>query len=423
MRHFHANLYKNLVWVYLCVLCCFAYGSMLGAIPDHVYLQEGEELTLDQKLPVELAVSSAETTVMADVGESTFQALQERNSCGSCENLEVGDHAVACYLFGVIPIKQVEVSVVSDRSLYAGGQVVGIYGATQGVLVLGTSPVEKTDGSYAEPAEHIVREGDYITEVNGQQIEKKEELVELIDRYGDEPLVLTLWRGEEQIDVSVNAIAAKDGTYMIGVWVKDDMAGIGTLTYYEANRDFGALGHGIGDGKTGDLLRLSSGRLYRAEVLGIQKGVRGEPGELQGVVYYGEKNQIGEVVSNTDIGIYGKMSEDYFEELCKEDGIYPVGYKQDVTCGAAAIISNASGELGIYHITIDSLDYSLSDRNKGIHFHVDDEELLDLTGGIVQGLSGSPIIQDGKIVGAVTHVLVNDPTRGYGIFIENMLEH
>lgn len=423
MRRFYANLYKNLIWVYLSALGCFAYGSMLDAIPDHVYLQEGEELALDQMLPVKLAVSSGETTVMADVGESTFQTLQERGSYGRCEDLEVGEHAVTCYLFGVLPVKQVEVSVVSDRSLYAGGQVVGIYGATQGVLVLGTSPVETADGSYVEPAEHIVREGDYITAVNGQKIEKKEELIELINRYGDELLVLTLWRGTEQIDVSVEAIAAKDDAYMLGVWVKDDMAGIGTLSYYEDDMDFGALGHGIGDGKTGDLLRLSSGRLYRADVLGIKKGVRGEPGELQGVVYYGKKNQIGEVASNTDIGIYGKLSEGYYEELCQDDGTYPVGYKQEVSCGPAAIISNASGELGIYHITIDSLDYSPSDRNKGIHFHVDDEDLLDLTGGIVQGLSGSPIIQNGKMVGAVTHVLVNDPTKGYGIFIENMLEN
>lgn len=422
MRHFYASFYKNLIWVYLSVLCCFAYGSMLDAIPDHVYMKEGQELALDEKIPVQLAVSSDKKAVMADVGESTYETLRERGSYGRCEDLGVGEHTVTCYLFGILPIKEVEVSVVSDRSLYAGGQVVGIYGATQGVLVLGTSPVETEDGSYAEPAEHIVCAGDYITAVNGQPVEKKEELVALVRKYGEKPLVLSLWRGAEQIEVSVDAVATKEKTYMLGLWVKDDMAGIGTLTYYASDMDFGALGHGIGDGETGDLLRLLSGRLYRADVLAIKKGVRGEPGELQGVVYYGQKNEIGEVESNTDIGIYGKLSMDYYKELCREDQTYPVGYKQEVTCGPAAIITDASGELGIYHITIDSLDYSPSDRNKGIHFHVDDEDLLDLTGGIVQGLSGSPIIQNGKLVGAVTHVLVNDPTRGYGIFIENMLE-
>lgn len=421
MRHFLKCAFENLIWIYLCVLLCFSYATMMDAIPDRVYLEEGQKLALDQKLPVVLSETTGEKTVMADTGASTFASLQERKSAGSCDSLKEGLHKVTCYLFGFFPVKEVEVSVVPQKSVYAGGQVVGIYGATQGILVLGSSQIEKPDGGFAEPAEHILRAGDYITSVNGLEIEKKEELVRCVQDCQGERLVLTLWRGNEQISVSVTPVMAKNGSYMLGIWVKDDMAGIGTLTYFEQDLDFGALGHGIGDGQSGELLRLSDGRLYRAEVFGIQKGERGTPGELEGMLYYGAKNQIGQVSSNSDLGIYGKLKKDYYTQLLTEDSLYPVGYKQEVSTGSAVILSDASGEPAMYHIVIDSLDYTPADSNKGIHFHVDDENLIALTGGIVQGLSGSPIIQNGRIVGAVTHVLVSDPTRGYGIFIENML--
>lgn len=447
MRFFHAQFYKNLIWIYLCAACCFGYHSMLASIPDHVYLKEGENLTLDCMLPVELEVVAGPQAVMADVsagtnltygenarakgtplGETTIRTIRERAGGISCDALSVGEHSVVCYLFGVLPIKEVEVSVVEGRQLYAAGHVVGIYGATQGVLVLGSSPVETVGGAYREPAENLVFAGDYIVAVNGEPIQEKEELTGMVEEFGDKPLTLSLWRGDELIEVSVRAVSVskeeEDGTgYMLGLWVKDDMAGIGTLTYYDEQGSFGALGHGIGDGETGSLLRIERGALYEAEILGIQKGKRGTPGELQGVVYYGKENQIGEVASNTDIGIYGTLDEARRQEYSKESDIYQVGYKQDVVPGDAVILSDASGEVCTYHIVIDSLDYAPADRNKGIRFHVDDSSLLDLTGGIVQGLSGSPIIQNGRLVGAVTHVLVNEPTQGYGIFIENMLEH
>ena len=328
------------------------------------------------------------------------------------------------------------------QELLVGGQVVGIQISTRGVLVAGLSEVETTDGVYREPSENLVFAGDYIVAVNGEPIEEKEELIQQVNAFGADKLTLTLWRGEELIDVSVQAVrvsndpkktdsrnkavtesGSNSSNYMLGLWVKDDMAGIGTLTYYDENGNFGALGHGIGDGETGELLRIKRGLLYDAQILDIQKGKRGTPGELQGAVNYGRSNEIGSVASNTDIGIYGTLKTERLDAFSQEDDLYPVGYKQDVKLGDAVMLSDASGELGTYHITIDSLDYSPTDTNKGIRFHVDDAKLLDLTGGIVQGLSGSPIIQNGRIVGAVTHVLVNEPTQGYGIFIENMLEN
>lgn len=420
MRRFYKYVYRNIIWIYLCILMCYSYVSLMDAIPEQVFLEEGKELSLNQKLPVAVTEYAGEKPVMAEIGENTLQMIRAQKTSRSFVDSGLGTHKATCCLFGVFPLKEIEVTVVPKKSVYAGGQVIGIYGATQGVLVLGSSPVEKPDGSFVEPAQHILKAGDYITAVNGQKIEEKEDLISCIKNCQGNPLVISLWRGEEQIQVSVNPALAKNGIYMLGLWVKDDMAGIGTLTYFEEDLDFGALGHGIGDGQTGDLLRLSDGRLYRAQILGIKKGERGTPGELEGVVYYGKKNQIGQVESNSDIGIYGALRKEYFEELCEQDMCYPLGYKQEVRKGSAVILSDVSGETASYHIVIDSLDYSPSDSNKGIHFHVDDKNLLSLTGGIVQGLSGSPVIQDGKIVGAVTHVLVSDPAKGYGIFIENM---
>ena len=499
MRSFYMRIFKNIICIYVLALCCFAYATMIHAIPDHVYVQEGQKLELDKKIPVTLAMSTKPQSVMAQIGERTFQAMKQERAVETCSQLKQGEYTLTCYLFGILPMKEVQVSVVNGKSLYVSGQVVGIYGAAQGVLVLGSGPVETVDGSSRQPAEHIVFPGDYITAVNGKAVTKKEELMERINQYGEQPVVLTLWRGAEQIQVSVEPVeAAEHKGYRLGLWVKDDMAGIGTLTYFDQDGNFGALGHGIGNGQTKDLLRLSDGRLYKAQVLGIKKGVRGTPGELEGVVYYGKDNQIGEVSSNTQIGIYGTLTyfdqdgnfgalghgigngqtkdllrlsdgrlykaqvlgikkgvrgtpgelegvvyygkdnqigevssntqigiygtltKNFREEKKNESLLCPIGYKQEIQTKDAVILSDASGELQSYRIVIDDLDYTPGDKNKGIRFHVEDENLLNLTGGIVQGLSGSPILQDGKLIGAVTHVLVNDPTKGYGIFVEEM---
>lgn len=405
---------------------CFSYITLVDAIPNHVYLEQGQELSLDQQVPVRFMVCEHRTEAMADIGSNTYEGLAAIRKGADSSSLAIGKHEMMCYLFGVFPIKEVEVSVVESSNLSVSGHVIGIYGKTNGVFVLGSGPVELEDGSYVQPAEHVIFSGDYIIAVNRKAVTSKEELIQEIRRDGENPLVLTVMRGSDTIQVSVQAVRAKnpngtDFPYMVGLWVKDDMAGIGTMTYFDDQGQFGALGHGISDGETGELLKLSHGYLYEADVFGVKKGQRGNPGELQGIVYYGKKNQVGYVSNYTDIGIYGKLNENYINNIYDENLVYPLAFKQDIHKGEAYLVSDASGERKAYHITIDSLDYSPSDRNKGIRFHVDDENLLELTGGIVQGLSGSPMIQDGKLIGGVTHVLINDPTKGYGIFAETML--
>lgn len=427
MRSFYISLLKNLTWIYFIVICCFSYHLIMKSIPDHMYVIQGEEVSLECMLPVELEVMEPDVDVMQELSQTTYEVIVQRRSAESSGGLTLGQHEAVCYLFGMLPVKEVSLSVVEEQKLYAAGHVVGIYGATQGVLVLGSSPVETVEKQRVEPAENLLFPGDYIVEVNGERVQRKEELADMIREATEDTLVISLLRNNELIQVAVHPVEVvlENGTkvHQLGIWVKDDMAGIGTLTYYDSSASFGALGHGIGDGKTGELLCMNRGELYEAEVMDVKKGKRGNPGELQGVVYYGNQNRIGVVDSNSSIGIYGTLAETYFEAYKNTDEVYPVGYKQEVTNSDAVILSDVSGEIGVYHVVIDSLDYTTKNCNKGIRFHVDDPVLLQLTGGIVQGLSGSPIIQGGKIIGAVTHVLVNDPTRGYGIFIENMLEH
>ena len=187
-----------------------------------------------------------------------------------------------CYLFGIFPIKEVEVSVIKSTNLRPSGHVVGIYGITNGVFVLGSSPVELADGTFRQPAEHVLFPGDYILAVNDQAVTSKEDLTVRIQENETVSMVLTILRGNEQIDVSVTPVLAKTGennnlNYMLGIWVRDDMAGIGTMTYYDDNGNYGALGHGIGDGETGELLKLDKGYLYEADILGINRGKRGKP--------------------------------------------------------------------------------------------------------------------------------------------------
>ena len=223
------------------------------------------------------------------------------------------------------------------------------------------------------------------------------------------------------MELRVDPVVAEDGTSKLGIWVRSDTQGIGTMTYLDMNGQFGALGHGISDSDTGEVVQICDGDLYETEILGIEKGSIGKPGVMSGVIYYGPGSVLGSIDANTEEGIFGTVNEKFQKQL--EGEAIEIGYRQDVKKGPAVIRSGVSGEIKDYQIEIEKVDYSTSHNNKSLVLKVVDEELLELTGGIVQGMSGSPIIQDGKLVGAVTHVFIQDSTKGYGIFIENMLQH
>ncbi len=276
------------------------------------------------------------------------------------------------------------------------------------------------DGLTYDPADQIVRSGDYITAVNGTAISEKEELVNFVNQCGGQPLILGILRDEAVIEVKIDPIILEDGSYKIGIWVRDDMAGVGTMTYVKKDLEYGALGHPVSDADTGSMIELSGGTVYQTQIVGIVKGENGSPGELTGIIDYKEKYCLGDIKENTKTGIYGTVNQ--IPEGMKES-YAEVCMKQDIQKGSAYILSSLDGTMRQYQIEIDDIDFNNKEENKGILFHVTDEKLLNETGGIVQGMSGSPILQDGKIIGAVTHVFVSDATKGYGVFIEKMMEH
>ena len=335
----------------------------------------------------------------------------------------------------------------SVEGVYACGRLTGIYEQTEGVLVVNTTEVTDEDGKKVNPADKKVKCGDYILSVNGRTVADKEELSEAVndimkeyDENLDESLKdksnedeikseinkrtvnIKFLRGGEEMSADIAPVRMDDGRYYMGIWVKDDLAGIGTITYYTKDGRFGALGHGIGDGtQSGNLLYANSGDLYSMKLTKIKKGKAGTPGEIGGVVYFGKKSHIGTLDCNSNLGIYGQLDSDELSEYAAEDTYYPVADKDEIHTGSAQMISEISGKLEKYNLEITNIDKKATDTNKGMELKVTDERLIELSGGIVQGTSGSPIIQDGKIIGAVTHVFVDDPTGGYGICIDEML--
>lgn len=403
-------------------------------------------------------------SVLADSGENGENG--ENGGNGGTEQ-DIGQTADTASTHRATDRDYEETDKISDgisvEGVYACGRLTGIYEQTEGVLVVNTTEVTDEDGKKVNPADKKVQCGDYILSVNGRTVADKEELSEAVndimkeydERHEDESnedksgtvesqkeiinenksdsgeikseinkrrVKIKFLRGGEKMSADITPVRMDDGRYYMGIWVKDDLAGIGTITYYTKDGRFGALGHGIGDGtQSGNLLYANSGDLYSMKLTKIKKGKAGTPGEIGGVVYFGKKSHIGTLDCNSNLGIYGQLDSDELSEYAAEDTYYPVADKDEIHTGSAQMISEISGKLEKYNLEITNIDKKATDTNKGMELKVTDNRLIELSGGIVQGTSGSPIIQDGKIIGAVTHVFVDDPTGGYGICIDEML--
>lgn len=324
-------------------------------------------------------------------------------------------------LFGMIPFKTVDVQVIPDEMLVPAGVPIGIYVRTDGIMVIAEGEFEGSDHTKKEPAKHLLQAGDYIVKVDGEDAGTKTQFMETVANSEGKELVLTIRRNEETFDVKVKPEQNVNGEYKLGIWIRDNAQGVGTMTYLEPDNTFGALGHGINDTDTSFLMEVESGSLYKTEIVAIKKGQDGTPGELTGVIDYNLDNKIGTVDTNSVGGIFGTLNAEVAASIQRE--ALPIGLKQEVELGSAQILCCVDGSINpqLYDIEIKAIHLDHDNVNRGLEIQVTDPVLLKQTGGIVQGMSGSPILQDGKIIGAVTHVLVNDPTRGYGIFIENML--
>ena len=313
------------------------------------------------------------------------------------------------------------VNASTKRYVNPIGRTVGLKLYTNGVLVVGMSEVDGEDGEKYSPYKNSgIKEGDMLKEINGKEISNTQELINIVNSSKGEEISIKYERNGELIYTSIIPIRGKDGNYMLGLWVRDAAAGIGTLTYYEeATSSFAALGHGITDVDTGNLLNISNGELVTSQIISIVKGVKGRVGEIRGIIDNGKK--IGEIEKNTTIGVYGKVTNVDFINSIKQEEV-EVASRNEITTGDATIICQLeNNKVDSYQIKIKKL-YKNSQDNKGMLIEITDERLIGKTGGIIPGMSGTPILQNNKFIGAITNVLLNSPTEGYAIFADMMMK-
>ncbi|MCM1157025.1 MAG: PDZ domain-containing protein [Bacteroidales bacterium] len=303
------------------------------------------------------------------------------------------------------------------RKVVPVGKTVGIYINTKGILVIDTGEVISLSGETKTPARNKLKTGDYITMLNGNEVHTKKQLVKAITDCGGETLVFHVNRNGEETDVRVEPVETGVDTYKVGIWVRDDLQGLGTITYMEEN-EFGALGHSINDMDTGECLAVSGGELYEADIYGVEKGTAGKPGEIEGMIAYETENVVGLIEDNRIYGIFGTVTEEFQQEMQGEEAV-EVADIGEVQIGKAYIQSYVSGQKEQYEIEIINI-HKNKNGDQEMEILVTDEQLLSLTGGIIQGMSGSPILQNGKLAGAVTHVFVEEPAKGYAIFAKTM---
>ena len=392
--------YRKFLWYALVgtllSLFILIYGTMKDHIPDEIFVYADEETDWETFFQEPL-ISYDETVEVS----------------------QNGSYQIRCKWLGVLPLKTIKVHTVEKQEVLVSGSPVGIYMETKGVLVIDSGEITDREGIRRTPAEHIIQSGDYICEIDGQVLTGNRQLMQLVRENQGEPMELQVIRHQETIKLEMTPVETEDGSYKLGIWVRDNIQGIGTLTYVEPNGTFGALGHGISDADTGERLEISDGDLYRADILSIRKGTAGTPGELRGVINYREENRIGTICGNSQYGIRGQMEPGKYTESMKK---IPTGLKQEIQTGKAEIRCDIGDGIREYQCEILEIDSNARDTNKCFVLRITDDDLLSRTGGIVQGMSGSPVLQNGKLIGAITHVFVNDPTKGYGIFIENMME-
>jgi len=324
------------------------------------------------------------------------------------------------YIPQTIAVKGEEVRI-SDIQVISIGEIVGIKLYTSGVLVVGTSEIQCIDGTTKKPFENAgIEEGDSIIAINQNIINNTNELINSINMCNGEKIEVTYKHGETEKKCEIIPVMDRNKQYKIGLWVRDSAAGVGTVTFYsEEMQTFAALGHAITDIDTGDIIQTSSGEIDNVNIVSIVKGVEEEPGKIQGAIKL--NSVIGSIYKNTEYGIYGVIKNPSNLNIRPSNKMY-VAPRQEISLGEASILSNVDGEFKEYKIEIQKTFLNNNHDNKSMLIKVIDEELINKTGGIIQGMSGSPIIQNGKFCGAVTHVLINNPTIGYAVFADRMIQ-
>ncbi len=371
-------------------------------LPNTIFVNSNQVTKYDFSIPVSLEVSNKKNI-----------NLSGKNNIYSGEK---GDYEGQYKLFGIIALKDAKVKVIDKTYVYPMGLPIGLYLKTQGVMIIEPGSIQNKKGEEVSPAEGKVFAGEYIVKFNDIRISNKAQLLYLISQNKSKEVSLTI-KSEVGIRTTViKPVKAKNGEYMLGIWVRDDSQGIGSMSFIYEDRYY-ALGHGISDIDTGKLLSSHEGTIYNANIWGVKKGKKGVPGGLCGSIEYNNDNIIGSIESNNNCGINGKIDKPVYKRY--KINKMEMALKNEIKKGAAQIQFIVNDKVNRYDIEI--MEINKNNKEKNMVIKIIDKDLLSKTNGIVQGMSGCPIIQNNKVIGAVTHVMVNDPARGYGIFAENMI--
>ncbi len=402
---------KNLfIAIFLCLLLCiYVYICAIDAIPEKIIIYEGEDLNIKKIFGISIEQESETSSVLTS-SEGSLNNTVNKN----VENLEVK-------LFNK-NVKNIDVNIIEKTQVIPIGLVSGIKLYTSGALVVGMSEIKGLDNQKYKPYEGSgIEEGDTIIQIGENEINNADDLVNAVNQSNGEELNIFYIRNGRKEETRIYPLKTGENEYKLGLWVRDSAAGIGTMTYYEPKTGtFAALGHGIADIDTGELIDVGNGEFITTKVLSIIKGENGTPGKIQGSI--NDQSQIGTITKNSAFGIYGKVT-DISKVSANSGKIMDVALRKDIKLGKATMLCSLDEKNAEeYEIEIEKIYLNNDYDNKSMLIKVTDKRLIEKTGGIIQGMSGSPVIQNGKFIGAVTNVLVSDPTQGYVVFGDIMIK-
>lgn len=400
---------KTLKKIYLLFVLFFLYVYIVSIdnIPDQITIFKGQDINISTLWGINIKKDKNSIETSSDIKQNISKDLK--------------NEVLTVNLFDNIKLKTIDVNIMEEMEVIPIGEVVGVKLYTSGVLVVGLSSIENENGEIIKPFEKVdIQEGDSIIGINNNIINNTEELIKIINESNGEKLNIKYTRNSEEKECEISPIKDKENKYKIGLWVRDSAAGVGTVTFYnQQTESFAGLGHAITDIDTGEIINTSSGEIDDVNIVSIVKGKKEEPGKIQGTLK--QNSIIGNIYKNTQYGIYGivknsnNLSIDYLKKM-------KVASRQETQIGNATILSDIDGTVKEYNIEIQKIFINNYYDNKSMLIKVTDKELIEKTGGIIQGMSGSPIIQNDKFIGAVTHVFVNNPEIGYGVFGEMMVK-
>lgn len=398
------------------LLILLIYVSNITSLPDNLILFQGEKINLKTAFGLSFSTNHEE-----DKLTEKYEVLQTSTAIQTSKDY-TGKVSINLNLFGKIPVKTIDVNIIENTEVVALGDIVGLKLYTNGVLVVGMSEISGVDNHKYKPYEETgIEEGDMIVEVNEQTVTCTFDLLKSIKEAEGREVSISYVRDGNIEETSIKPVKAQDNTYKIGLWVRDTAAGVGTVSFYEPSTGlFAALGHGILDVDTEELLDISTGDFVTTNIVSITKGEKGNPGKIQGSIE--NQTTIGQVYKNTEFGVYGSLKNLSSLNINSQNTM-KVALRDEIKTGKARIICTLeNNKKEEYEVEIQKIDKNNNSDNKSMLIKVTDQRLIDKTGGIIQGMSGSPIIQDGKLIGVLTHVLVSDPTMGYGVFADMMIK-